>query len=101
MTHKKVANFDSLMTMIKTKIQETDDPRTKIHLLTLAPNSWPITRLQEYFQVRLKVELIYNIYTISRCIFVFIYSLYIQNIHLHCNENMFRIFPYIVSTVII
>ena len=50
-TQEKVANFDSLMTMIKTKIQETDDPRTKIHLLTLVPNSSPITRLQVYFQV--------------------------------------------------
>ena len=60
-TQEKVANFDSLMAMIKTKIQETDDARTKIHLLTLAPNSWPISKLQEYFQVRLKVELIHNI----------------------------------------
>ena len=60
-TQEKVANFDSLMAMIKTKIQETDDARTKIHLLTLAPNRWPISKLQEYFQVRLKVELIHNI----------------------------------------
>ena len=57
-TQEKVANFDSLMAMIKTKIQETDDARTKIHLLTLAPNSWPISKLKEYFQVRLKVELV-------------------------------------------
>ena len=66
------------MAMIKTKIQETDDARTKIHLLTLAPNRWPISKLQEYFQVRLKVELIHNIQTLSGCIFVPIYSLYIE-----------------------
>ena len=48
---EKAANFVYLMTMIKAKIQETDDPRTRIHSLTLAPISWPTNKVQDYFQV--------------------------------------------------
>ena len=49
------------MAMVKSKIQETDNPSKRIHLLTLAPISWSTSKLQEYFQVRLTVELINTI----------------------------------------
>ena len=45
------------MANINIKIQETDNPSKRIYLFILAPISWPTSKLHEYFQVCLTVEL--------------------------------------------
>ena len=41
-----------LMTMVKHKIYDSADISMRLQLLTLAPTTWSISKVQEFFQVR-------------------------------------------------
>ena len=40
------------MGMIKQKISDSEDIRKRVHFLTIAPCSWSIAKVQEYFQLK-------------------------------------------------
>ena len=40
------------MGIIKQKIHNSQDTRTQVHFLTIAPCSWCIAKVQEYFNVK-------------------------------------------------